>query len=91
MQNQSLAEVLFIDMVNGRSELSMDKVEQYAEDALAYESMFRKVAAKEFQDDLKVTGVRKPARLVGCKACYGSGGKAHDPCKKCSGTGKVFV
>lgn len=30
-----------------------------------------------------------PAKLKGCRACYGSGGKHGDPCKSCAGTGKV--
>lgn len=29
------------------------------------------------------------AKLKGCKACHGSGGKRNDPCKVCGGTGKV--
>lgn len=29
------------------------------------------------------------ARLKGCRACHGSGGKQLDPCKACAGTGKV--
>lgn len=27
--------------------------------------------------------------LKGCKACFGSGGKANSPCRACAGTGKV--
>lgn len=30
----------------------------------------------------------KPA-TVGCRACYGSGGKRSSPCKVCRGTGKI--
>jgi len=31
----------------------------------------------------------KPVKLMGCRACYGSGGKRNDPCQVCDGTGKV--
>lgn len=27
----------------------------------------------------------------GCTSCYGSGGKASSPCKKCKGSGKIFI
>lgn len=29
------------------------------------------------------------AKFKGCKCCFGSGGKANNPCKTCYGTGKV--
>ena len=33
--------------------------------------------------------VQLTPKLKGCKACYGSGGKANQPCKACMGEGKV--
>ena len=31
----------------------------------------------------------KPTETLGCKSCFGSGGKRNNPCKVCGGTGKV--
>lgn len=30
-------------------------------------------------------------KLRGCRVCFGSGGRASQPCKVCDGTGKVAV
>ncbi len=30
-----------------------------------------------------------PAKLKGCKQCFGSGGKVGNPCRSCGGSGKV--
>lgn len=40
----------------------------------------------------KVTSAQKhnpPKTWMGCRQCFGSGGKRHDPCPVCAGTGKV--
>lgn len=80
-----LAETLFIDMVDGRSNLSMNDVEEMATSSLQYASMFySKVHDSADKDATPVT-----YRVKGCRACYGSGGKASKPCKTCGGTGKV--
>lgn len=86
MSNQSLAETLFVDMVNGNSKLSMNEVEEMALSAIAFSKLFTlKVSAEDMVD--------KPVtyRTKGCRACYGSGGKVGDPCRACNGSGKVKV
>lgn len=30
-------------------------------------------------------------KAIGCRACYGSGGKRSNPCRVCRGTGKIPV
>lgn len=47
--------------------------------------------AKAFTDAYTLIVYDAPAtsKTKGCKACFGSGGKANSPCKACSGTGKV--
>lgn len=87
-ENQSLAEVLFIEMVNGRSGLEMKDVRQFARDALAYTSIFADESSGVLTDSV-LKKASTPPRMAGCRACYGSGGKTHQPCKKCNGTGKV--
>lgn len=54
------------------------------------------VAAIEQADDfasayeaLKPAEPMQSAKLKGCRACFGSGGKAGNPCKVCHGSGKV--
>lgn len=32
----------------------------------------------------------KPQKLTGCRACFGSGGKRHNPCSVCNGRGQVL-
>jgi hypothetical protein len=87
-EKQSLAEVLFIEMVNGRVGLEMKEVRQMARDALAYTSIFQDEASGVLTDTV-LKKAQAPVRMIGCKACYGSGGKQLSPCKKCNGTGKV--
>lgn len=78
-----LAETLFIDMVNGDSKLSMNDVEEIALSAHQYASMFYSKMNKAVSDG--------PIRSKGCPACYGSGGKISQPCKRCHGTGKIVI
>lgn len=35
--------------------------------------------------------VPKRPEYKGCVSCFGSGGKRHQPCRDCKGTGKVKV
>lgn len=82
-----LAERLFIDMVNGQHDLSMNEIEDMTMGALQYASMFySKVQEAAEKSDAPVV-----RRMRGCKACYGSGGKSASPCRQCGGTGKVAV
>lgn len=51
--------------------------------------------ADEFAEAYSVLGCKQVEQATvskktkGCKACFGSGGKPIDPCKVCSGTGRV--
>ena len=49
--------------------------------------------SKQDFDDLKErTRSKKTSKnWVGCKYCYGSGGKLKQPCRKCGGTGKTYL
>ena len=47
------------------------------------------VAAYELLGYKPVEQAPRSAKMKGCKACFGSGGKHGDPCKACTGTGKV--
>jgi hypothetical protein len=79
-----LAETLFIEMINGKPNLSMNDVDEMAISSLQYASMFY----SKVQDSVEKT-VPVTYRLKGCKACFGSGGKHNSPCKACGGSGKV--
>ncbi len=80
----SLAETLFVEMINGDHKLSMNEVEERALSAIAFAKLFTIKTASENIQDAPTT-----YRLKGCRACFGSGGKVSDPCKACNGTGKV--
>lgn len=45
--------------------------------------------ADEFVQAYKVLANVEPVKLKGCKQCFGSGGKAGNPCRSCDGSGKV--
>ena len=80
-----LAETLFIDMINGNAKISINRVEEMALSAQSYASMFYSKVQEPIENpDASVT-----YRTKGCRACYGSGGKANKPCKVCGGSGKV--
>ena len=54
---------------------------------------FAKLDFEELNEELKSTPNKKTTakNWVGCKSCYGSGGKRKQPCRKCGGTGKIYL
>lgn len=82
-----LAETLFIDMVNGKSNMSMNEVEEIAISSFQYATMFYSKVNSVMEDEKSST----LSRVKGCPKCYGSGGKSNNPCKYCRGTGKIAV
>lgn len=81
-----LAEILFIELIDGRESLSDETVQAMAEKAQNYAKIFDSASKR----DMQVLSNGKPApQLVGCRACYGSGGKAKSPCSVCNGAGMV--
>lgn len=85
MDKRQLAAQLFLDAVNGGN-LTADQARQIAIGAWEVAAIFD---ACEPKAKPEVTGHAFEGKTIGCRKCFGSGGKANAPCKVCHGTGKV--
>lgn len=89
---KNLAANIFLDMVDGKFH-DKSQVRTMASEAWAYAEVFAsaepKTAIKTNAMGLSVVAAAPEQAMIGCRACYGSGGKKMRPCKVCNGTGKV--
>lgn len=85
----TLAETLFIEMVDGNPSLSDETVKSAAAAAVRYARLFNQVEVDSIPEPWQLRAHRSSSSLVGCRVCHGSGGKRSDPCAACAGTGKV--
>lgn len=79
-QEIDLAKQIFLDRVNGTL------VDPKTASAWAEQSL---MMAEAFYSQVVDGEIPHKMKLRGCKACYGSGGKANQPCKMCHGSGKI--
>ncbi len=82
-----VAKEIFLDAVDSRQTKTLPDVEKAAIFSVVCADYLIKALGGDSSDIVTI----EPAKHKGCRACYGSGGKADAPCKKCKGTGKVAV
>lgn len=92
MKPLTLAETLFVEMVDGRAGLTEDVVQVLAVKALEYAKILTVESVREME---ALSVGRASHKLIDCPVCYGSGfnaladGKTRKRCASCSGTGRV--
>jgi len=85
MDKRQLAAQLFLDAINGGN-VTAEQARQIAIGAWEAAEIFEACEPK-----LKAATTERifEGKTIGCRKCFGSGGKANAPCKVCHGTGKV--
>jgi DnaJ-class molecular chaperone len=73
-----IAKERFLDLMSSGGLTSKAAVDIATADANAFVRGYRPIAP-----------ATEEAAQKGCPACFGSGGKRTDPCKRCDGTGRV--
>jgi DnaJ-class molecular chaperone len=82
MNKLELAEQIYLDQIAG-PEMYETQLEEKARYAVKAAEIF-------YSAYVSIKGTGKVGQeMVGCKACFGSGGKKNSPCKVCNGAGKV--
>lgn len=80
MNKLELAEQIYLDQIAG---------EKLMDSQLALKASYAIAASEVFYKTWDAIESPERLKLVGCKACFGSGGKKTSPCKVCKGTGKI--
>lgn len=82
MNKLELAEQIYLDQVAGSEMYESELAEKAGYAIRAAEIFYTEWVAAKGAGKLE-------QKLIGCKACFGSGGKKTSPCKVCNGAGKI--